>query len=126
MKIPSVLLVTWKIYIKTSVRGWTDGSSVKHPGCSSGGLRFGFQHLHSGLQLQAQGLDSQHLCGGSHSSVIPVPGGPMPTSGILRHCMHVEHGRTHRHNTHTYKIKRNTSQKQHRRTNSFSRMAVIE
>jgi hypothetical protein len=41
------------------------------------------------------------------TTLTPVPGDPMPSSGLHRQCTYAVHSRTCRQNTHTYKIKIN-------------------
>ena len=68
--------------------GEIDGSVVESTCRSSGGM----------------GFDSQHLHSHKNPSVTPVPGDPMPSSGLQGHCMHVVDRQTCRQNPYTHKI----------------------
>lgn len=54
------------------------------------GIRYvGAGEMVTGCSFKRPGFDSWHPCGSSQQSVISVPESPMPSSGTLRHCMHV-------------------------------------
>ena len=63
------------------------GSAVKHTRYSSSGPRFGSKHPH----------------GSSQPPITPVPGDPMPSSGLLEHCTQVVHIQACRQNTSAHK-----------------------
>jgi hypothetical protein len=68
----SLLLVASGLLSRRNVER-RDGSVFKSTGCSSRGPRFNSQHPYNGSQI----------------SVTPVPGNITPSSGFLRHCVHL-------------------------------------
>ena len=84
---------------KFQLRGWSGGSAVKSKGCSCKGLFFSSQHLWSSHQL----------------SMTPVPGHPMPFSGLWPPGIHVVHIHTSMQNTHTHTERRSETEKKRKR-----------
>lgn len=59
--------------------------SLDFKGDSTEDKSIGFSHSHLAV------FSSQHPRGNSQPAVTPVPGYLVPSSGLLGHCMHVEH-----------------------------------